>query len=344
MDSLVCTPGTPEMDEHNASSYQFCSPESREPFTPTVSNVGIGVMYELSSDINMLNGLPHTTAEVWGGLTQAMDSSSVGCANDNFWTEALQRHIQPSNITVDAWTPLSVFPPSHISAHSLSPLVGSGQPHCPPIHAENVHSLLVSPSLTHSTRSETPSDTNSLDEYKPIIEYAETPAPTPLPHVWYSEVPENPNLIAQVHQSYHDVTNQTLQALLSTVSSPSVPIADVFGLVEIENSPESSKRRASLPEPLTPIPSGLEAKKQIMEEKVKLTRQRHPRRLAESDKPVCHTCDRTFSRKHNLHQHIERIHRPQSKQHKCESCPRAFNRPADLNRHRESVGDPFFLQ
>ena len=100
MESLVCTPSTPEMDENNTSSYHFCSPESREPFTPTVSNVGIGVMYELSSELNMLNGLPHTTAEIWGGITQAMDSSAAGCANDHFWTEALQRHIEPSAMDI----------------------------------------------------------------------------------------------------------------------------------------------------------------------------------------------------------------------------------------------------
>jgi uncharacterized Zn-finger protein len=331
------------MDEHNAPSYQFCTPESREPYTPTVSNTGLGVVYEVSNDIAMLNGLPHTTTDVWSGITQPMNSSAMGCADDHFWTEALQSQIQPTSIPVDGWTPISLFQPQQISAISLSPHIGSVQPHCSTISAENIHPLLVSPSLTHSTRSVTPSEINSLDEYKPMMDYSQTPAPTPHPHVWYPDVTESSDIVGSVHPTYPHVTNETLQALLSTVSSPSAPTLDVFGVAARQASPDSPRRRASLPEPLTPAPSGLEAKKKMMEEKVKLTRQRHPKRVAESEKPICHQCDRTFSRKHNLHQHIERIHRPQPKHHKCEYCPRAFNRPADLNRHRESVGVPLEL-
>src|ERR1700753_4363919 len=174
MNSLVCTPCTPETDESAAASYQFCSPDSREPFTPANSNTGLGVVYDLSSDLSMLGGLPHTTTETWSGITQAMESTAIGCAEPHFWTEALQPQLRPTSVPVEGWTPMSMYHQPQISAPPLSPLLGSihhhHHHHHSSISAETVHTILASPSLTNS-RSVTPSEVNSLDDYKVVMYY-----------------------------------------------------------------------------------------------------------------------------------------------------------------------------
>ncbi|RKO89486.1 hypothetical protein BDK51DRAFT_13194, partial [Blyttiomyces helicus] len=51
---------------------------------------------------------------------------------------------------------------------------------------------------------------------------------------------------------------------------------------------------------------------------------------------ACNLCMASFTRRYNLHQHLERHAGPRSKQHPCDLCPRAYYRKADLARHMRS--------
>ena len=126
-----------------------------------------------------------------------------------------------------------------------------------------------------------------------------------------------------------------------------------------EDSRASLSRRSSMTEPLD-VEDGLldgptvEERIRIMEERTKLVRRRQSRMaagraaggrtswsgrsVAGKAKPICEECQKTFSRKHNLHQHTLRMHNPDRKKtHNCEQCDKTFDRQADLNRHLDSV-------
>jgi hypothetical protein len=148
--------------------------------------------------------------------------------------------------------------------------------------------------------------------------------------------------------------------LESAMSSPAMlPSSTVIGTApseadEDEDDDSHLPRCASLPEPLDCKDGVLDEttvheRIRIMEERTKLVRRRlrmAGRGSGSSStssspgkaKPTCVECQKTFSRKHNLHQHTLRMHNPDRKRmHNCEHCDKSFDRQADLNRHLDSV-------
>jgi uncharacterized Zn-finger protein len=342
MDSLICTP---EAEDKNTLGIKYSSSENTSPFTPPVLNAGLGLIYDANTS-PMMHQLPNST-DAWCSMAQAIDGSLVSSdfhgVEEPFWAQTLQS-LQPANMAIQNWQATSMFNHPPISTPSLSTAMDSGhspQPCVTGMMTDNLHSLLASPSLTPSPRSITPSEPHSMDEFKPLIDYTtQTATPTPRDPVWYQNLNEDPDTVSPLNPVEPLGSNEAFQALLSTVSSPNAPVADHFGTTEGDNTAES-RRRSSLPVLLGTIPTSLEDKKRSMEEKVKLTRQRQPKLLGSLEKPICPTCNKDFSRKHNLQQHIERIHKPQAKAHQCQYCTLAFKRAADLLRHFRSVSHWF---
>jgi uncharacterized Zn-finger protein len=282
-------------------------------------------------------------------MAQALDMSLVPSefsgVHEPFWAQTLQQSLHPTNMAIENWQATSMFSHNPIPASSLGTTIDPG--HSPQacsagLITENIQSALASPSLSHSPRSITPSESHYMEEFKPMIEYnAQTSAQTPHAPLWYQNLNEDADTVNSLNPVEHVGSHEALQALLSTVSSPNAPVADHFGTIEGENTAES-RRRSSLPILTPTTPTSLEDKKRIMEEKVKLTRQRQPKPVGQLEKPICPICKKDFSRKHNLQQHIERIHKGQAKQHPCQYCDLAFKRAADLLRHFKSVRNCFY--
>jgi hypothetical protein len=178
-----------------------------------------------------------------------------------------------------------------------------------------------------------------------------------------------PHLHAASAAARFDFQHATL--MNSAMSSPAMlPSPAVVGAADAQSDDDeydededlygdgAQARRSSLPEPLEAKDeqrgSTVDERIRIMEERTKLVRRRHASRMAAGRsssgssssgsstagkaKPTCRECNKTFSRKHNLHQHTMRMHNPdRQKLHICEHCEKPFDRQADLNRHLDSV-------
>jgi hypothetical protein len=336
MDSVPCRPCTPESGESNVVScaHQFCSPSSIEPFTPPVTGIGPGPVHEFSNDASS-HSLPFTETDLWDNMAQTLDSRLQSCVdNSRIWVPELQP-VQSTSASLEPWLSMSSFqlPPSSLS---LSPPLDAVQLLHTTMPSDVTNTFMMSPSLTHTTRSVTPSEIYSLNDYQPAGDFTHTPGTTPYPNSWYSSISENFEVNPNLHGHYGHIPQKSSQELMSTVSSPVPQTTKLSRTLETERTVEP-RRRASLPQPLSTASTELDDKIRSVKEKIKLTRLRHQNQLPHSQRPLCPICRRSFSRKHNLQQHIERAHRTKTKDHKCDQCDKAFNRPADLQRHFQSV-------
>lgn len=333
MYSITCTPERKQVD--TSPSYHYSSPESDSPYTPPMTNTGLGI-FEMSHTSPMPDEIQTTTADVWRHTSQGFMSSTILCGDEEqVWARLQSSTLQPATtLSMDYLTTMPMY--NSMMATSLAPSNSAPSFALPPNHM-NYHGLGISPAHTPTSRSMTPS-VCSLEDQKPLLEASYTSIEPPNSYFHYSNshggleitmpaesapVPTEYESMQPPHHAFGSLSNELNQDILPE---------------DTEAAHEPRTRQSSVAETvITPEPRHKDIDKS-MAKKLKRTRKRNSAKPTIGDPPRCDICERNFSRKHNLQQHVERKHNNNPvKIHQCNHCELAFARLTDLERHNISV-------
>jgi hypothetical protein len=307
----------PQMPTHSAS---YSAPSS-------LTGLGLAYDHSIAGGSSGLGHLVPRTADPWSQVDFITSTTTaVGC--------------------YPAWSP-QTFCIGASTSWADTNFVSYSNLHCQQSSAQTqytdaVPGLLSSPCTTISTRCNTPSDRSSLEDLKRSVNSSPVTGMTPRNEFEYS-TSHTPNgqMLYCLQQSPSAHGYDDFGLLIPASDSSLSPPAHAFTEVKQEPLPEFNDYQFRSPEPVERRTYGLSEKIRVMDEKTKLVRKRHPNHAQVANRPKCTTCNKHFSRSHNLHQHILRMHTlARIKPHRCSDCGLEFDRPADLLRHQVSVSIP----
>lgn len=337
MYSITCTPEREQV--HTTSTYHHSSPESDSPYTPPMTNPGLGI-FEMSQTSPMPDNIPSSTADVWRQTSQAFMSPTIVCEDPQLWTGFHSSSLHPTSNPLDYTlaTTMSMYYNNSLMATSLTPSNSIPSFAIPP-DSMNYQSIMLSPSHAPTSRSITPS-VCSLDDHKPILDGPYTSAETPASYAFYphEQASEGLAITMPADSIPPGGEYESMQATHPTFGTPGSLTNHAFNPeIKVETHEFREEQQSPSGSLNTPESEDKDVH-ESMAKKLKRTRQRNTRRKAVANPPRCTLCKRNFSRKHNLQQHMERIHNDNPpRDHHCELCHLSFARQTDLDRHCISV-------
>jgi len=192
--------------------------------------------------------------------------------------------------------------------------------------------LYYSPTALSTVREDTPMSGSSSEEANTIIHHS----PTMIQHWQAPDAPFSPDMM-DTKPSVEDFVDwnfiDTDPVFSPAISPPASPEASP------DMSPLASLALSPIHSPPCPAPVN-ESPEKIMEHRTRLVRKRGEKVKPGEGRPRCDCCGISFSRKHNLQQHLLRRKNRGNEPYDCSECDLKFSRPADRKRHFDSVSYP----